>query len=352
MDRNKLTPRLVVALAAATLATSTSWNRPARPTPLFQPSALVRDGLVRTGALRASNVSWHGGATTARTGERLSVFVSDAYGSDMNDVQQWADFIAGLIHGSELGLLTAYIATPDEVGSLCYGNDVLGCYQANTLVAIGEAADGVSPQEVVRHEYGHHVAANRVNPPWPSIDWGTKRWASQANVCSRAASGSAFPGDEGLQYTLNPGEAFAETYRVLNDVRGFGAATNWTLVDPSFLPNAAALQAVEQDVLQPWTGPTATAVHGRFRTPGNTVWSMSLPLPLDGSLSVDLSFPVGARDDVVLLGKSGTRVLARGASSGTSSEKLTYVICGERSARLRVTGRGGPGSFVLHIAKP
>lgn len=79
---------------------------------------------------------------------------------------------------------------------------------------------------------------------------------------------------------------------------------------------------------------------------------MSLPLPLDGSLSVDLSFPVGARDDVVLLGKSGTRVLPRGAPSGTSSEKLTYVICGERSARLRVTGRGGPGSFVLHIAKP
>ena len=86
--------------------------------------------------------------------------------------------------------LTAYIATPDEVAALCYGDDVLGCYQANMLVAIGDPVDGESPQEVVRHEYGHHVAANRVNAPWPSIDWGTKRWASQANICSRATGGS------------------------------------------------------------------------------------------------------------------------------------------------------------------
>jgi len=351
MHRNELTPLIAAGLGVATLLVAASTHRPARSTPLFQSGELVRDGLVRTGGLHASDVSWHGGSTTARTGEHVTVFVSDSYVNGVNDVQQWADFVAGLIHGSELGLLTAYIATPAEVASLCYGDDILGCYQANMLVAIGDPVDGVSPQEVVRHEYGHHVAANRVNAPWPAIDWGTKRWASQANICSRATDGGVFPGDEGLRYTLNPGEAFAETYRVLNDVRGFGAAIDWTLVDPSFLPNADALQAVEQDVRQPWTGPTASVVHGRFKRGGNA-WTMSLPLPLDGSLSVDLSFPSGTRDDIAMYGKAGTRVLARGAASGASSEKLTFVVCGERSVRLRVTSRGGPGPFELHIARP
>jgi hypothetical protein len=351
MHRNKLTPLIAAGLGVATLLVSTSAQRPARSAPLFQPEALVHDGLVRTAALRSSDITWHGGPTVAHTGERVTVFVSDSYSSGVNDVQQWADFIAGLIHGSELGLLTAYIATPDEVGELCYGDDVLGCYQTNELVAIGEPVDGISSQEVVRHEYGHHVAANRVNAPWPAINWGTKRWGSLANVCARAAGGTAFPGDEGSKYTLNPGEAFAETYRVLNDVRGFGAAVDWTLVDSSFLPNADALQAVEQDVLQPWTGPTATVVHGRFKRAG-TAWTMSLPLPLDGSLSVELIFPAGTRDDVALYGKTGTRVLARGAPSGASSEKLTFAVCGQRSARLSVTSRLGSGSFELHIARP
>lgn len=353
MERRKLTSLIAAPLVAATLLTLALQHREERSTPVLQPSTLVRDGLVRAGALRGSGVSWHGGPTSARTGEQVTVFVSDSYGNDVNDVHQWADFIAGLIHGSELGLLTAYIATPEEVGALCYGNDVLGCYQADKLVAIGEPVNGVSPQEVVRHEYGHHVAANRVNAPWPSIDWGTKRWASQANICSRAADGSAFPGDEGAEYTLNPGEAFAETYRVLNDARGFGASVDWTLVDSSFLPNADALQAVEEDVLRPWTALTTTVVRGAFGTRAKKkVWTMPLPLPLDGDLSVDLSFPIATRDHVVLSGKGGKRILAQGSPSGASSEKLTFVICGQRSANLRVTSGGGSGRFVLRITRP
>jgi len=111
------------------------------------------------------------------------------------------------------------------------------------------------------------------------------------------------------------------------------------------------LQAVERDVRQPWTGPTTSVVHGHFKR-GSNAWTMSLRLPLDGSLSVDLSFPSGTRDDIAMYGKAGTRVLARGAPSGASSEKLTFVVCGERSVRLRVTSRGGPGPFELHIARP
>ena len=45
--------------------------------PHFQPGALVRDGLVRTGALHSSDVSWHGGQTTARSGEQEYYFAPD-----------------------------------------------------------------------------------------------------------------------------------------------------------------------------------------------------------------------------------------------------------------------------------
>jgi hypothetical protein len=352
MKLRKLTSLAAIGLVVAALPASALHGRLERTAPFLQHPALLRDGSLRPRALKSSDVTWHGGQVTARTGEQVTVFVSDSYGTDVNGVQEWADFIAGLIHGSELSLLTAYIATPDEVGSLCDNADALGCYAANKLVAIGDPVDGVAPQEVFRHEYGHHVAANRVNPPWTAIDWGTKRWASQASVCSRAVDGTAFPGDEGSHYTLNPGEAFAETYRVLNDVRGFGAAIDWTLLDPSFLPNTEALQAVEDDVLHPWSGPTTTVVHGRFRAPGSDVWTMSLPLPLDGSLSVDLSFPAGARDHVVLTGTGATRILARGTPSGASSEKLTFVICGERTAHLALSRRGRPPAFTLHITRP
>ena len=79
---------------------------------------------------------------------------------------------------------------------------------------------------------------------------------------------------------------------------------------------------------------------------------MPLRLPLDGNLSIDLSFPAGAPDDIALYRKAGTRVLARGAPSGASSEKLTYLNCGERSASLKVTSRGAPGRFEVRIARP
>jgi hypothetical protein len=351
MRIHKLASLGALGFVVVTAASSPLHDRPGHAAPILQPSALLRDGTLTTQALRSSSISWHGGTVTTRTGEHLSVFVSDSYSPDVNDVQQWADFVAGLIHGSELSLLTAYIATPAEVVSACDGADALGCYGGNMLVASGEVVHGVSPLEVVRHEYGHHVAANRLNPPWQAIDWGTKRWATQESVCSRSAAGSVFPGDEGSRYTLNPGEAFAETYRVLNDSQA-GVAVNWPLVDSSFLPGAAALEAVKQDVLQPWAPSAAKVVRGRFRATDRAVWSMTLPEPLDGILSVELSFPTGTHYDLVLTDSDGKHVVARGSPSGPASEKLTALICGARSARLRVTRHGPPGPFVLHITQP
>ena len=150
------------------------------------------------------------------------------------------------MHADELRLATIRIAPHTEVAELC-GPQALGCYGADELVVGGDVVNGVTPEEVARHEYGHHVAAHRPNPPWRALDWGPKRWATVEDVCRRAAAKTAFPADSGDNYRLDPAEAFAEAYRAANEARA-GIPFGWGLVDGSFYPDAAALDAVAQDV--------------------------------------------------------------------------------------------------------
>jgi hypothetical protein len=74
---------------------------------------------------------------------------------------------------------------------------------------------------------------------------------------------------------LNPGEAFAETYRVLTETGGAADGFAWPIVDPSFRPDAAALDAVRADVLQPWPGPRVTTIRGRFAGSSRS-WTKSI----------------------------------------------------------------------------
>jgi hypothetical protein len=331
--------RTAATIAVAALATA---GAPAEASPVLP--------TIRSGVLdqhRVAAVAWRGGRYATRTGEQVKVFVSPAYASDPGTAQQWADFFASLVHGSELGLLTAYIAPLDEVQELCHADfEVLGCYGAQQLVTVGEPVDGLQPTSVATHEYGHHVANNRLNAPWVAIDWGTKRWTSYMNVCARTAGGTAFPGDEGFAYTLNPGEAFAESYRVLNETQA-GSPLTWPIVDPSFLPDATALQAVRDDVLQPWTAPTTRTVRARFIR-GRHAWTMKLATPLDGDLSVRLA---QGSDDLDLLGGRRT-VIARGSWSSTGGKSLEYRICGQRSLTIRVRSDGRPSRFTLRVTQP
>jgi len=346
-----LTLAAAVALGAALVVTHLPGRHARTALGRLEAASLVRDGRPSARRLASTEVTWHGGPVTAATGDHLSVYVSDSYPPDRNTPQQWADFFAGLIHASELSLLTVYVATPDEVRSVCNA-PALGCYGGNQMVVMGDPAYGETPEEVARHEYGHHVAANRLNPPWQAVDWGTKRWASDENVCSRTAAGTAFPGDEGSDYELNPGEAFAETYRALVDARELGLAVSWGLVDPSFLPDANALQALEQDVLHPWTEPTTTVKRARFKPRGRTAWVLPLATALDGMLTVDLSFPAGTRYHESLADAATGKVLVQGLASGRRTENLSLLVCGRRSLRLRVVRRGGPGSFTVHVSRP
>lgn len=297
-------------------------------------------------ALRSS--SWAGGTFTAITGETVRVLVSESYPEAQALGQRWADFLASLLHGTELGLVTSYVLTPAEMRSFC-GPGVFGCYGGNELAFMGETIAGVTPEEVARHEYGHHVAANRPNPPWLSVAWGPKRWASAANVCLRAQRGQVYPGDEDAHYVLNPGEGFAEVFRVLNELKAGAPSFAWSLVDPSFAPDTAALQAAEQDVLSPWSGGPSQRFRGRFTAAGRKVWKVSVPTPLDGKLAITLTFPRGSFHELVVLAPGG-RVLAKGLWAGGAEKKVAATLCGERSIVVRVT-RGGPaGPFVLHLA--
>jgi hypothetical protein len=279
----------------------------------------------------------------------LTVFVSDAYGADQ--VQRWADFFSALPHGSELRDLTAYVAPIDEVGWMC-GPDALGCYGGNRLVTIGDPIGSVSAEEVATHEYGHHVAGNRGNAPWLAVDWGTKRWASYQNICARAKAGSVYPGDEGSWYRLNPGEAFAEAYRVMVDTKRGASVFTWSLVDSSFLPDASALRAVEDDVMKPWSGPSSTRLVARFRTSGPKVWTRKVATPLDGIFSLAVRLPQGGLYDVTAVAADGKTVVARALWAGTAEKAATFQVCGERLLAIRVVRRGAPGRFSIAMTRP
>lgn len=343
---------VVVAALAAAAAPGVEEGPAAVEGPRLGPSvqARVAAPLTAAGSSRLRGDSWWGGTYTAYTGERVHVYVSDAYPHDEAVGQRWANALASLLHGSELALVKAYVAPLADVQAFCGNGDVLGCYGGQELVTIGEPVDGVSAEEVLRHEYGHHVAANRQNPPWAAVAWGTKRWASYANVCARAATGTAFPGGQGGRYSLNPGEAFAEAYRVLNEVRGGAPTFTWDITDYSFRPDAGALAAVEEDVVRPWTQPRTRVVGGKFAARSRS-WTSVLATPLDGELALTLKTPVGSTHSVELRSRDG-RVLRRGLWSGSGKQTLNYRICGERSVVARVTRRTGAARFTLRIDTP
>jgi hypothetical protein len=220
-------------------------------------------------------------------------------------------------------------------------------YVSNSYADAESTAAGVAPAAVAAHEYGHHVAANRVSPPRLVLDWGTKRWASYEGVCARVAAKTAFPGDEGLNYSLNPGEAFAETFRVDVETGGTGVGFTWPIIDASYRPDAQALAAVREDTLHPWVGATSTTIRGRFAK-GRPTWSTTLATPLDGDLRVD----VASAADLTWRSADGRRILARGSWNSTGRKSATYLVCGARSLQVWLRRNGAAARFTLRMTIP
>jgi hypothetical protein len=300
-------------------------------------------------AARAA-IAWRGGSVPASTGEPVTVFVSD--GLPAETPEKWAEFLVKLTHGPELARLTTRIATLNEVRQLC-GAGALGCYSRNEMVSLGELLEGsATPEEVVRHEYGHHIAFHRANPPWLALDWGPKHWATTANVCARDARGEVHPGDGRRNYHLNPGEAWAETYRMM-DERKVGITTaKWQIVDSSFFPTEPALQAAERDVLQPWTQ-NQRVVHRRvFGKNTKRAWLIPMQTPLDGQLTLSATLPRNGLHEVALVSSNRRTVLRRAQWTGQRVKSTATTICGQRSFFVRVTPSGGPGRVTVTVSTP
>jgi hypothetical protein len=295
-------------------------------------------------ALPASALAWGGSYPSGDSnGTFVQIQVSDTYPVDQTLPQGWATYLGTLVHGPELSRLTLDLIPLSSVQSLC-GLEALACYDPlrQEIFASPEDQLGAPPaKEIVTHEYGHHVANNRNDAPWTALDYGTKRWSSYENICAKAAGGTASPGDEGSHYFQNSGEAFAESYRVLNLQKLGLPDSGWNIVDPSFSPDATALTMLEQDVTTPWTGPTESKLRGSFGT--GVVRTFTVKTQLDGTLTARLVWPTKAKMRLALY-NSGTLV-----QRGTT---IRYQICGERTLTLKVERISGRGAFTVNISKP
>jgi hypothetical protein len=340
----------VVALVAA-LAGAASVERGAPAGSHAFRLAADANAPLRANRLAQAAIAFRGGPITTSTGETVDVRVSDALPVETSTPEGWAEFLAKLTHGPEIAELTMYVVSFDEVQEIC-GSRALGCYGGDEMIVPGEAVEEITPEEVVRHEYGHHVAFHRTNAPWAAIEWGPKRWASAANVCVKVSRREAFPGDGGSNYTRNPGEAWAESYRLMDERKAGITTATWQIVSSSFFPTEAALRAAEQDVVQPWTAQRTTVSTRVFgmRTP--KVWTLPLATPLDGDLRIRATMPKGGTHDVALVGADKRTVVRRAHWVGQRVKELDGSVCGQRSLFVRVTQKGALGRVRVSVTSP
>jgi hypothetical protein len=337
-----------ITLLAAGAGAGRSEATPATSWAYYGATADPTEALVHR-SLSLPGVPSRGGPITTSTGETVNVFVSDSLPTVTPE--QWAEFIAHLDHGSEISKVTVQIATLDEVQQIC-GAQALGCYGDNQLISMGETfTDGTTPEEVVRHEYGHHIAFNRANPPWAAIDWGPKYWASVVGVCKRVKHDGAYPGDEGVHYDQNPGEAWAETYRVLEERKAGIFDSKWQIVSRNFFPNEASLAAAERDVLHPWTAGTSATYRTNFTQRGKKVWLVPVQTLLDGNLNLKVTLPRAGLYDLAVLSPNRRTVMRHAVSRGGTT-RIVGGICGIRSLYVRVSDRSGSGRVSVTVSTP
>lgn len=366
--KTRRAPIAFVTLAAALLWSGalvpTTWAGATPTRDLARPQlanlldgSSVRDRVLSPGestfafrtATAGAPAGWWGGPVTTATGVPITLYHSDYYRVDLAAQQSWAGYFEWLNHGAELSGLTVFFAPLAQVYRMC-GVGALGCYSpvGRYMIVPGDRNDGASMEQVIAHEYGHHIASNRDNAPWFAGDWGPKRWASYEAVCQRVQTGTAFPGDEGERYSLNPGEAFADSYRMLIIQRAGSFVSGWGAVMPfgfdlSFTPDSVAFGAINEDIYRPWSGPTGETWNGTFLKRRKTFVRI-VRTPNDGIALIRLTrAPSG-----------GTITLtdpATGVVVATSRNAIAFTVCGQESLGVRVSARFR-GSFNVQVAVP
>jgi hypothetical protein len=331
---------LVAGVAAAFLLTAaapaSAHRLKLRPLPpaaaesvrLFHPRVPDRTRIGVANARAARRAAAHAATASFRTtdGFAIPVAVSTAYTPDPNVEQSYVTFLGNLVHGSELGKLSVYIATPAQIQQDFCGQGALACYVGDEerMYVPGVAEHSDPPvQFLIAHEYGHHIELNRLNPPWSAFDRGGKRWGSYENVCALERRHRV-----GADYYSDPSEAFAESYA---DMQFPGVDFIYTDV---LTPDPGAFRAIRADVLSPWRGPHAVTLRG------SSDRTFRLQTPLDGTASFEVSAGYRLR---VLAGGHALRVRASGSG---------YSICGERSLGVQVTRTSGSGPFSITANLP
>jgi hypothetical protein len=274
--------------------------------------------------------------------------MSSAYVPDDSVLESVADLFDGFYHGPELADVTIYLAPEDEIHAQCQSNDSDSCFDpsTDTIYLVGTPpSDGTPVEEIAAHEYGHAIAFARLNGSGLAYNFGPEYWASYENVCARTEAGTAFPGDEGAHYSENPGEAWADTNRMLNG----GSPSLWQF-DLSFFPDSTDFQRAREDILQPWTGNTRYQVTGRFRAHQSPNRSYTLDLPDDGNEANVKLFAHGQLSANVYLYANGALVAK--ATGPRHNKTISFSICGGRHARIRISRRSGYGSYTLQANIP
>jgi hypothetical protein len=281
----------------------------------------------------------YGGRYTTPSGGSVAVYTSGLMPHDDAVNQRWADFLDRLPHGPELAELTLLVEPFAQVQQQC-GLASYACYKADRglIVSVGELVppDGPTPEGVVAHEYGHHVAAHRSNAPWRAASWGAKRWATAMGICAKVRAGDLHPGDETVYYLFNPGEAFAESYRLLSETSLGLPVTPWRIVSPTLRPTRAALDALRRDVVEPWVAPPPRTFAGTFTARGPSTRTYLVPTRYDGMLTASLQAP--------------PRTAFRISVAGLPTRRGT--VCGQRTTRVVVTRVRGNGRFTLTVQAP
>ena len=129
----------VVATALVTAAAAQS--KPVRRLESPQLSEISRasrpivDTQLTTAAAAAAPAGYWGGEYRASTGEAVTVYASNSYPVDPALGQRWADFLATLVHGSELSTVTVLLSTPEQISSIC-GQDAVRLLQRARSAAL------------------------------------------------------------------------------------------------------------------------------------------------------------------------------------------------------------------------
>jgi hypothetical protein len=329
---------LTVAVSCPVGATvDVSANKRLNP-PALDDLLYAADPIADSAATRATNVAQVPRAQRRHyrtaAGEDVRIWFPDS-SVDEAQVAEWVtDFVGSLLHGDELEDVTFVMVAPPEIAGWC-GPHAAACYAPIVpymIIAPSEDPGGpMTAKAILAHEYGHHVANSRSNAPWSALFYGTKRWASYVDVCAATLAEQFFPGDGFEHYGLNPGEGFAEAYRVVNERRRGAVEAPWRLVDERFYPDAAASALIEQDVLNPWTAHNTATYRGRFTPGGPNRHSFEVATGLDGIATASVRAPNGAKFRV-------TQSMA--------------TVCGQRITYFTVRRVKGFGKFVLSVSRP